>query len=801
MLEIRRQQILIDGSPRIVMCGEVHYFRVARDEWAGRLRALKDAGCTAVASYIPWLFHELPDGTIDVTGRTCPERDIAAFIDLCRDEDLWFVARPGPFVMAELKNEGLPYRLYTEHPEIVPVGWDGRTAPTRTVDYLAPAYLEEVRRWYDAVLPPVAERLQPAGGNVIAVQLDNEVGMLAWVSNSPDLTDHLLADLAGFLRERYGDGLAERYPAGVMDGERWADAVRSPDEAWAGALRKDLGVFMRDRFARYIAALREYAEDAGVRGVPFLVNIHGTADGDGSPFPIGISQLMATYRGIPGMIAGSDHYVGDMTLGSTTDLYVMNAFMDAVNDADQPLTSLEFEAGSGDYGGSLDRQYDPSSIDLKTRLFVAQGNRVINYYLFAGGINPPLDRPVGDGNDRISFTGERHGTAAPVGPEGRPGLTYAPTARAVAAVRANEPWLARMREEHDDLALGFVPDAYLTEYRYPPSEVMREVTEDLQAHRGAGVNRALGRSLLLAGYRFGAVDLQCDDLGRTPRVVALATGAHLDEGVQRRLVAHVESGGGLLLLGRIPVLDDTGRTCRVLADALGLTAGRLVEGSHRYYPSVVAHDWAGPWPETRVAWLEELDAPDGRPVLSDVSTGRPCGVEVTCGDGRAVVWSAALPSDPRLFRAAAERLGATPGLIHESDVPGLFATSTVDDAGGRLLHLLNVSGYPCTTPVRFGGEALFDGRELCLPPRTGRMLPLGLRLPDATVRWSTAEISGTGEHSVSFAIPADGATVVLETEREVRPDGPCGVRTADGQVTITARGQAPHAGTLTLVFG
>ena len=50
---------------------------------------------------------------------------------------------------------------------------------------------------------------------------------------------------------------------------------------------------------------------------------------------------------------------------------------------------------------------------------MAQGNRLINYYLFAGGHNPPLDEPVGDGNDRIAFTGERHGFAAPIDPEGR----------------------------------------------------------------------------------------------------------------------------------------------------------------------------------------------------------------------------------------------------------------------------------------------------------------------------------------------------------------------------------------------
>jgi beta-galactosidase len=39
---------------------------------------------------------------------------------------------------------------------------------------------------------------------------------------------------------------------------------------------------------------------------------------------------------------------------------------------------------------------------------------MINYHLLAGGINRPLDRAVGDGIDRVNFTGERHGTAAPI---------------------------------------------------------------------------------------------------------------------------------------------------------------------------------------------------------------------------------------------------------------------------------------------------------------------------------------------------------------------------------------------------
>ena len=160
--------------------------------------------------------------------------------------------------MAELKNEGLPYRLYAEHPEIVPVGWDGAPAPTRTVDYLAPAFLAEADRWYAAVMPILAARLQPCGGPVIGVQLDNEIGMLAWVSNSPDLTDDVLADLRRWCAERYGDGLAARYPV-PLDPPGWAAAVRSPEERWAAALRVDLGLV----HARPVRPLRRRAGRLG----------------------------------------------------------------------------------------------------------------------------------------------------------------------------------------------------------------------------------------------------------------------------------------------------------------------------------------------------------------------------------------------------------------------------------------------------------------------------------------------------------------------------------------------------------
>src|SRR3712207_3398670 len=94
MVELRDKQILVGAEPWIVMAGEIHYFRLARGDWQDRLDKLKAVGGNTVAAYIPWLWHELPDGTLDLDGRTRPERDLGAFVDLCRDNGLWFFARP-----------------------------------------------------------------------------------------------------------------------------------------------------------------------------------------------------------------------------------------------------------------------------------------------------------------------------------------------------------------------------------------------------------------------------------------------------------------------------------------------------------------------------------------------------------------------------------------------------------------------------------------------------------------------------------------------------------------------------------
>ncbi|HVL25225.1 MAG TPA: beta-galactosidase [Thermomicrobiales bacterium] len=772
MIELRNKQILIDGQPRLLISGEVHYFRLQRAEWRDRLEKLRAAGGNTVASYIPWLCHEPTPGDYDLDGHTRPELDLGAFIDLCAELDLFFIARPGPFIMAEMKNEGVPYRLYEDHPEIVPVGWDAQPASTRTLDYLAPAFLDASRDWYAHVIPVIAARLQPNGGNVIAVQLDNEIGMLSWVSNTPDLTDNVITDFWGWLERTLGaDERARRYP---FPSDGIAASIRSPQEAWAGVLMQDLGRYMRDRFARYAAALRGYAEAFGARDVPFIINIHGTEAGGGASFPIGISQLYESYTQAPGYVAGSDHYLGNLTAGNAPDWYLMNAFMEAVNLPDQPLTSVEFEAGEGDYGGSMGARLDPSAADFKLRMAVAQGNRLINYYLFTGGINYRMDRETGDGNDRISFTGERHGIGAPVNPEGVLSYTYPRLTRANTTLLALEDHVAIADEERDALAMAFIPDYFMTESVYSGSasgsEVMHSVAANLRRDRFGGPGTVLARALMQLTFRYTALDIQHRDLDpATTPVLALSSARYMAPEIQRKLVDYLNAGGNLFLHGEVPLFDMTGRDCRTLLDALGLNPVGERTSDHRYFLSLNADLWAAPRAEWRAGWAQTFGPKPDQTLLRVYGADEAAGFDIQVGQGRAIAITAEIPLDLQFFREALRELGAAPGLRHTSHHHNIFLSSTATPAGGRLIHALNLDGFDKTLQILDRGEPLFEGREITLRRRDGVMLPVNVDLGEVRIDWSTAEIAQRAGDSLVVRLTGPADAIRLTTSREIVP--------------------------------
>ena len=82
----------LDDTPQMIQAGEFHYYRTPRDQWCSRLELLKNAGFNALASYIPWLWHQLEEDVSDFDGHSHPMRDLAGFLDLAAEMGLLIIA-------------------------------------------------------------------------------------------------------------------------------------------------------------------------------------------------------------------------------------------------------------------------------------------------------------------------------------------------------------------------------------------------------------------------------------------------------------------------------------------------------------------------------------------------------------------------------------------------------------------------------------------------------------------------------------------------------------------------------------
>jgi beta-galactosidase len=262
----------------------------------------------------------------------------------------------------------------------------------------------------------------------------------------------------------------------------------------------------------------------------------------------------------------------------------------------------------------------------------------------------------------------------------------------------------------------------------------------------------------------------------------------LERSIQDRLAAFVRAGGRLLLHGRLPVVDDDGSPCTVLADALGLRSAGVVEGTPDYFPSVRATSWAGEEPEVRVGMLEHLTG-DGETLAVDIADGSPVAVDVRVdGGGHAVVLACDYPCHLGFWQRVLERIDIHRRIIAEGNTPGLVTTSTADATGQRLVHLINVAPVPQAFTLTVDGVSL----KLHLSAREGLILPVGVRLDDSVLRWSTAELDGPGDGSTVLLRRAAGkGSALIETTRNISVDGDAAVsRTDEGHLVTWPAGRA-----------
>jgi beta-galactosidase GanA len=151
------RSLLVDGARVVLWSGEAHPFRLPSPSlWLDVLQKMRANGYNAVSVYVPWSFHSPAPGVHDFSG----VRDLDRFLDLAAGCGLYVIARPGPYVNAEIDAGGFP-------------GWLVAAAGRARTD--DPAYLDRVDEWLGAVNPVIARHQVTRGtGSVLLCQLENE---------------------------------------------------------------------------------------------------------------------------------------------------------------------------------------------------------------------------------------------------------------------------------------------------------------------------------------------------------------------------------------------------------------------------------------------------------------------------------------------------------------------------------------------------------------------------------------------------------------------------------------------------
>jgi beta-galactosidase len=149
---------LLDGKPFQMISGEIHYPRVPREAWRQRMKMARAMGLNTIGTYVFWNLHEPQKGVYDFSGNN----DIAAFVRIAKEEGLWVVLRPSPYVCAEWEFGGYPYWLQNEK---------GLIVRSKETQYTI-AYTNYIKALAKQLAPLQIEH----GGNILMVQIENEYG-------------------------------------------------------------------------------------------------------------------------------------------------------------------------------------------------------------------------------------------------------------------------------------------------------------------------------------------------------------------------------------------------------------------------------------------------------------------------------------------------------------------------------------------------------------------------------------------------------------------------------------------------
>ncbi|PTT00953.1 beta-galactosidase [Pedobacter sp. HMWF019] len=190
---------LLDGKPLQMISGEMHCTRIPRAYWRERMKAAKAMGLNTIGTYVFWNVHEPVQGQYDFSGNN----DIAEFVRIAKEEGLWVVMRPSPYVCAEWEFGGYPWWLLKD-----------KHMKVRSKD---PGFLNAYRKYIFKLAEQLAPLQITKGGNIIMVQIENEYGSYSNDKEYLDINRKLFRE-AGFDALLFTCDGAGQMPDGYLPG-------------------------------------------------------------------------------------------------------------------------------------------------------------------------------------------------------------------------------------------------------------------------------------------------------------------------------------------------------------------------------------------------------------------------------------------------------------------------------------------------------------------------------------------------------------------------------------------------------
>lgn len=196
-----KNSLIVDGKRVFIRSGAFHYFRTPGVELAkDRFMKLKAAGYNTVDIYFNANYHSKIESQYDFSDI----KNVKKVLEVAKEVGLYVIARPGPFINAEVNAGGLPLWLL-RNKNVIPRNKIGSEY------HYSPEYMVFIKEWYDQIVPIIKDF-----DNVIAFQIENEYA-------TDEMDEGYMHELYNMARER---GITcpifhnDAYNAGL-----WADVV------------------------------------------------------------------------------------------------------------------------------------------------------------------------------------------------------------------------------------------------------------------------------------------------------------------------------------------------------------------------------------------------------------------------------------------------------------------------------------------------------------------------------------------------------------------------------------------------